>query len=60
MKTAIVCIAKNEDNYIDEWIKYHTKLGFDYVYVYQNDWRYAGDKSRFSNVHWLELDGRAK
>lgn len=34
MKTAIVCIAKNEDNYINEWIKYHTKLGFDYVCVY--------------------------
>lgn len=34
MKTAIVCIAKNEDNYIDEWLKYHAKLGFDYAYVY--------------------------
>jgi hypothetical protein len=34
MKTALACIAKNEDNYIDEWIKYHTKIGFDFIYVY--------------------------
>lgn len=60
MKTALVCIAKNEDNYIGEWIKYHTKLGFDYIYVYQNDWRYQGNKSQFNNVHWLEFDGEAK
>lgn len=29
MKTAICAIAKNEDKYIDEWIQYHWKLGFD-------------------------------
>lgn len=57
---ALVCIAKNEDFYIDEWIKYHTKLGFDYIYVYQNNWRYKGDKSQFDNVHWIEFDGNAK
>ena len=44
MKTALVCIAKEEDNYIDEWIKYHLKLGFNDIFVYQNDWRYAGNK----------------
>ena len=60
MKTALVCIAKDEDNYIDEWIKYHTKLGFDFVYVYQNCWRYKGDKTQFNNVHWIEFDGDAK
>ena len=34
MKTALVCIAKDEDNYIDEWLKYHLKLGFSNIYVY--------------------------
>lgn len=39
MKVALVCIAKNEDSYIGEWAKYHKKLGFDDIFVYQNNWR---------------------
>lgn len=38
MKTALVCIAKNEDHYIDEWIAYNLKLGFDHIFIYANDW----------------------
>lgn len=60
MDTAIVCIAKNEDLYIDEWLKYNLKRGFSHIYVYQNDWRYAGDKAAYPNVTWLELDGKVK
>jgi hypothetical protein len=37
-KVALVCIAKNEDNYIQEWVEYHKKLGFDTIFIYQNDW----------------------
>ena len=37
MKVALVCIAKWE-NTIEEWVKYHTKLGFDSIFIYQNDW----------------------
>ena len=37
MKTALVCIAKNEDHYIDEWIEYYLKLGIDHIFIYQND-----------------------
>ena len=37
MKIALVCIAKNEDNYIKEWITYHKKLGFDDIFIYEND-----------------------
>lgn len=40
MKVGIVCIAKNEENYIYEWIDYHLKLGFDHVYVFKNDWNF--------------------
>lgn len=33
---AIVCIAKNEDLYISEWIYYHLKLGFSHIFIYDN------------------------
>lgn len=36
-ETAVICaIARDEGNYIDEWITYHLKLGFDAIYVYDN------------------------
>jgi hypothetical protein len=54
MKVALVCIAKNEDPYIDEWIDYNKKLGFDDIFIYQNDWRWSGSSE---NVHKLEIDG---
>jgi hypothetical protein len=41
MKVALVCIAKNEENYIQEWIDYHLKLGFDDIIIYQNDWDFV-------------------
>lgn len=60
MKTALVCIAKNEDHYIDEWLAYHLKLGFTQLFVYQNNWRYLGDRSQYGNqVVWIEFDGEA-
>ena len=39
MRVALVCIAKNEDLYIEEWVKYYTYLGFDKIFIYENDWR---------------------
>jgi len=38
MKIALVCIAKNEDNYIKEWVDYHKKLGFDDIFIFENNW----------------------
>jgi len=38
MKISLVCIAKNEDNYIKEWVDYHKKLGFDNIFIYENNW----------------------
>jgi hypothetical protein len=36
-QTAAICtIALHEEPYIDEWIQYHLKLGFDHIYVYDN------------------------
>jgi hypothetical protein len=37
MKVALVCIAKWEDT-IEEWTSYHKKIGFDKIFIYQNDW----------------------
>jgi hypothetical protein len=57
MKTALVCIAKNEDHYIKEWIDYHIKLEFDHVFVYANDWKYSTDNNK---VSIYEYNGFAK
>ena len=34
---AICCIAKNENYYINDWVKYHLDLGFDHIYIYDNN-----------------------
>ena len=57
MNVALVCIAKNEDHYIDEWIDYHFKLGFTKAFVYQNNWRYSGKYISNSSVELIEFDG---
>jgi len=56
-KVALVCIAKDEDNYIQEWVDYHLKLGFDDIYIYQNNWRsnVVGD-----HIHLIPFDGEVK
>lgn len=34
----VICSpAKFEKNYILEWVNYHIKLGFDHIYIYNND-----------------------
>jgi len=40
MKVCIICISKNEDNYINEWINYHLNLGFDNIIICNNDNEY--------------------
>jgi hypothetical protein len=39
MKVALICVARNEDNYIKEWVEYNKKLGFDHIYILQNFWQ---------------------
>ena len=36
-KIAICCIAKDENWYVNDWIGYHLALGFDHVYLYDNN-----------------------
>lgn len=37
MIPAIVCIAKREENYIEEFVKYHLALGFKKIILYDNE-----------------------
>jgi hypothetical protein len=57
MKVVLVCIAKNEDYYIEEWIDYHKKIGVDNIFIYQNDWRF--DKN-IDGVYKIEFHGQTK
>jgi len=37
MFPVIVCIAKKEHDYIEEFVKYHLSLGFKCIYIYDNE-----------------------
>lgn len=50
MKIALVCIAKDEDYYLDEWIDYNYKLGFDHIFLYENDWRSNIEKDFLTKI----------
>lgn len=54
MRVGLVCIAKDEDNYIQEWINYHKKIGFDEIFIYQNNWRF---NKEIPNVTKFKFDG---
>lgn len=62
VRTAVVCIAKDEDLYLPEWLDYHLRLGFDDAYVYMNDWRYTGRVPDIPghSVTTVEFDGRKR
>lgn len=34
---AVVLIVKNEAKYISEWIEYYNLIGFNHIYIYDND-----------------------
>lgn len=54
-KIALVCVAKEEDLYLQEWIDYHLKLGFDDIHIFQNNWRFANVIPN-DRVHFHEWD----
>ncbi len=45
MSTALVCIAKMEHKYIEEWVKYYLYIGFEAIYIYEND-----DEPRYAEM----------
>ena len=36
MKSCILTIIKNEQEYLDEWIKYHLDLGIDHIFIFED------------------------
>lgn len=36
MKTALICIARNENQYLDEFVKHHLDIGFSKVFICDN------------------------
>ena len=55
MRTALVAIACNEDHYLREWFSYHNKIGFDDIYVYQNNWQFKEEVPDY--VHLIDFPG---
>jgi len=37
MKTALVAIGRRENQYAREWVGHHLALGFDHIYIYDNN-----------------------
>ena len=37
MRVVLCCLAKNEELYIRDFVKWYIKLGFDTIYIYNND-----------------------
>ena len=37
MINVICCIAKCENNYINDWVNWHINLGFDHIHIYDNN-----------------------
>lgn len=57
MKVALVCIAKYEDPYMKEWVEYNVKLGFDTIFMYENDWRSSFEHP---NLIKIPFDGKSQ
>ena len=51
-KIILCCIAKNEDEYIQEWLDYHFKLGFEHIVIYANDWNYYNTDDRITIINY--------
>ena len=37
MRIVVCAMAKNEHKYINEWVKHYINLGFDELFIYDND-----------------------
>ena len=33
MKVALICCAKQEENYINEWLEHNYNVGIDHIYL---------------------------
>lgn len=53
MNISICAIARLENKYIKEWVDYHLSIGFDHVYLYDNN---RDGEERIFNV--IDTDGK--
>lgn len=58
MKSAVCAIARYENDYLLEWMTYHLKLGFDYIFLYDNN--NPGDDTAFTIVSDNYLEDRVR
>ena len=64
MKVYLCALAKNEHLYINEWVAHYVKLGFDKIYIYDND--DIGSKDIYKSIdrqyssHLVFVDIRGK
>ena len=57
MDEYVVCgIAKNEDDYIEDWVRFHLRIGFDHIYLYDNN---APDKAKYADILKQYIDAGA-
>lgn len=47
MKTALAAIGRRENQYAREWVSHHLALGFDHIYIYDNN---HNGEERFETV----------
>ena len=62
MSVALFSMAKMESKYVEEWAKYHLALGFDKIYLYDNEDKptYAKILENYKNVIVIPFPGVAK
>ena len=58
MKIGLVCIVKNGKYYIKEWATWHLKLGFDKIFIFNND--NLGDNSLYEILDDLVKNGNVE
>lgn len=51
-----MCIARDEDEYIEEWIDYHLFIGFDKIFIYGHCWDYKIPTKYKDCVTFIKLD----
>ncbi|EKT4458616.1 glycosyltransferase family 2 protein [Pseudomonas putida] len=63
MRSCIIAIAKDEGCYLYEWAAYHLSLGFDKIFLYDNDSSdnpreaLKGLESHVEIIEWPTIDG---
>ena len=62
MKVVVCAIAKNEHPYINDWVNHYLALGFDKIYIYDNDDKgsdYIGDYiDKIGKVEIIDIRGQ--